>query len=131
VDGALNSVFRLSTVVVSVFTSLAMWAIVPLLLLGAYHVITHEESLETRRSRVVLGILLIIHVILSFVLPPRFGMDNTQPLMRWAVPTVATVVTTAMTVFVIRRRQDTHLFGAFFLYTIVNSVIQTGLFLLF
>jgi hypothetical protein len=32
---------------------------------------------------------------------------------------------------VVRRRQETHLFGLFFLFTIVNSVLQIVLFLLF
>ncbi|NIV33951.1 MAG: hypothetical protein GWN58_32255, partial [Anaerolineae bacterium] len=50
-----GNVFRLSTVVVGLVASLSMWAVVPLVGLVIYHLVTSEETLNTVRSRVALG----------------------------------------------------------------------------
>jgi len=134
-DAALNNVFRLSTVIVSVIVALTMWAIIPLLVLVVYHVVTSEETLDTVRSRVVVIVALALEVALSFMLPPRIGVDITLPALRWVIPAVAAVVTAvvvtaAITANVMRRREYMHLFAAFFLFTGVNSLLQIVMYLL-
>lgn len=130
-DAALNSVFRLSTVIVSVLVSLGMWAVVPLIGLGIYHFVTSDEMLGTGRAQAAVIVALAVEVALSFVFPPRLGVDITWSVLRWVVPAVCAVVTAALMVIIVRRRDQTHLFGAFFLFTIVYVVLQTILFLLF
>ena len=84
------------------------------------------------RSRVVLGVVLAVEVALTFVLPPRIaGVDTILPILRWGIPPVATVVATAFTASFVRRREDAHLFATFFLFTIVISLLQMALYLLF
>jgi cytochrome c-type biogenesis protein CcmH/NrfF len=51
--------------------------------------------------------------------------------LRWVAPAVVAVVTTLITVRVLRRHRYTNLFAAFFLFTAVNSVLQMMLYLLF
>ena len=132
VNAALSKLFRLSLVVVTVITTFITWAIVPLLGLVGYHLLTSEEMLDTRRSRVVLIAVLLVEVMLTFVLPPRIaGIENVPPVLRWGIPAVATVVVAALTANVVRRRDDAHLFGTFLSFTASNSLLQMALYLLF
>ncbi len=119
-------------VVVTVILTFIMWAIVPLLGLVGYHLVTSEEMLETRRSWVVLVTVLVIEVILTFVLPPRIaGIQNIPAVLRWGIPAVTTLIVTVVTANVARRREDVHLFGTFLLFTASNSLLQMALYLLF
>lgn len=131
VDAALDGLFRLSTVAVSLFASLGMWASIPLIGLVAYHFVTSEETLETRRARAAVTVALVVEMASSFMLPPRIGVDIAWPALRWILPAVSAAVTAAVTASVVRRRREIHLFGAFFLFTIMYSALQTVLFLLF
>lgn len=131
VDKIFSNVFRLSTAVVSVFAAFATWAIVPLIGLAAYHLVTSEETLDTVRARVALVAVLAMEVILTFALPPRIGIDITWAALRWTAPTVTAVVTASVTTCVLRRGESNHLFGTFFLFTVLNSLLQVGLYLLF
>ncbi|MBL7065560.1 MAG: hypothetical protein ISS49_15320 [Anaerolineae bacterium] len=108
-----------------------MWAIIPLLGLVVYHVVTDEEVLGTLRSRVAIVVALAVEVALTFALPPRFGAEVTWPLLRWVSLAVGTVVATLVTASIMRRRDENHLFAVFFLFTIVNSLLQMALYLLF
>jgi hypothetical protein len=130
VDAVFNSLFRLSTVVVALVASFSMWAVLPLVGLVIYHLVTSEETLDSVRSRVVLGVVLAVEVALTVALPPRFGVEATWPALRWGAPAAAAAVTAAVTVVVLRRRQDAHLFAIFFLFTVVNSLLQLILYLL-
>jgi hypothetical protein len=129
-NAALSNVFRLSTMVVTAWAVFIVWAIFPLLGLLIYHLITSEETLDTVRSRVALITALAVEVALSFARPPLIGVDVDWSALRWVVPIIAAVVTAAITVRFLRRRVDKHLFGAFFLFTVVNSLVQIALYLL-
>jgi hypothetical protein len=76
-------------------------------------------------------VILAVEVALTFVVPPRIGVDIGWQALRWLIPAASAVATTAVAVNVVRRQQEPHLFGLFFLFTIVNSVLQIVLFLLF
>lgn len=131
IDAMFDGVFRLSTVVVSLIVSLGAWAIVPVVGLVIYHLITHEETLDTRRAKVVVIMALMVVVVMSFVMPPRIGVDVTGAALHWVLPAISTIVTTVATVSVVRRRGEMHLFGAFFLFAIMHGVLETVLFLVF
>jgi hypothetical protein len=132
VNMMLSKIFRLSLMVVTVILTFIMWAIIPLLALAGYHLLTSEETLDTTRSRVVLGVVLAVEVALTFVLPPRIaGVDTILPILRWGIPSVATVVAAAVTASFVRCRKDAHLFVTFFLFTILISLLQMALYLLF
>jgi hypothetical protein len=130
-DGMLDGMFRLSTVFVSLIVSLLAWAVAPVLGLVIYHLVTNDETLGSRRAQVAVIVALVVVVALSFVLPPRLGVELAWPVLRWIVPIVSMVVTAWVTVGVVRRRGEVHLFSAFFLFTIMYSVLQTVLFLVF
>ena len=130
-NAAFNGIFRSSTIIVSLIGSLMMWAVVPLVGLAIYHVVTSDETLESTRSRVAVIAVLAVEVILTFALPPRIGVTTSWPALRWVAPAVAALVAAVVTVGIVRRRDDTHLFGAFFLFTILNSLLQLVLYLLF
>jgi hypothetical protein len=131
VDAMLDGVFRLSTVVVSLIVSLLAWAVVPVVGLAIYHLVTSEETLSTRRAQVAVIVSLAIVVALSLVVPPRIGVDVSWPVLSWIVPAFSALVTAALTVSIVRRRDEMHLFGAFFIFTITYSLLQTTLFLMF
>jgi hypothetical protein len=127
-----SKLFRLSLVVVAVVLAFITWAIIPLLGLAGYHLVTSEETLSTTRSRVALVTVLAVEVALTFVLPPRIaGVAAALPALRWGIPCVAAVGATLVTTSVARRREDAHLFAAFFLFTILNNLLQVALYLLF
>jgi len=130
-DAVFSKVFQLSIVVVAAWAAFIVWAIFPLLGLLAYHLVTGEETLDTVRSRVALGTALAVEVALTFRMPPLIGVEVAWSVLRWGVPAVTATVTTVVMVSVLRRRVDRHLFGAFFLFTVVNSVLQVILYLLF
>ena len=131
-DIVLSKLFRLSLVVVTVVLTFIMWAIIPLLGLVVFHLVTSEEMLETTRSWAVLAAVLVVEVILTFALPPRIaGIENILPVLRWGIPAVATVIVAVLTANVVRRRDDAHLFGTFLLFTTSNSLLQMALYLLF
>jgi len=130
-NAAFNGVFRSSTIIVSLIASLMMWAVGPLVGLAIYHVITSDETLETSRSRVAVIAVLAVEVVLTFALPPRIGVDADWPALRWVAPAVAALVAAVVTAGIVRRRDDTHLFVAFFLFTILNSLLQLVLYFLF
>jgi hypothetical protein len=131
IDAMFDGAFRLSTAIVSLLVALGAWAIVPVVGLVIYHLITHEETLDTRRAQVVIIVALLVVVVMSFVMPPRIGVDVTGSVLNWVLPAVSTVVTTVATVSIVRRRGEMHLFGAFFLFAIMHSVLETVLFLVF
>jgi hypothetical protein len=129
---AFSKLFRLSLLVVTVVLTFITWAIIPLLGLVGYHLVTHEEMLDTMRPRVALVAVLAVEVVLTFALPPRMtGMEVALPVLRWGIPSVAAVAAAAVTAGVARRRGDVHLFAAFFLFAILNNLLQIALYLLF
>jgi hypothetical protein len=114
-----------------VILTFILWVIVPLLALTVYHLVTSEEMLETVRSRAVLVTVLAVEVALTLALPPRIaGIEAILPALRWGVPPVTAVVAGVVTATVMRRRGDIHLFATFFLFTILNNVLQMAVFLL-
>jgi len=127
---AFNSVFRYSMVILSLIAALVTWAVIPLVGLAVYHVVTNEETLDTVRSRVAIITALVVEVALSFVFPPRIGVGTTWPAALWVVPSVTALVATAITGSIVRRQEDKHLFGTFFLFTALNSLLQPLLYFL-
>jgi len=128
-DVAFTSVFQISVVLVGALASLAAWAVLPLVGLVVYHLVTSEETLDSVRSRVAIVAALAVEVGLSFALPPRFGIDATWVLLRWMVPIVAAAVAAGGTIGLLRRRPDKHLFTTFFLFTGIYCVLQVILYL--
>jgi hypothetical protein len=130
VNAMFSSVFQLSTLVVTLVVTLMKWVSIPFLGLLLYHLVTSEETLDTVRSRVAVVTALMVQVALTFVLPPSIGKDVLWSSLRWTVPAVSAVATALLTVSFVRRRKGTHLFGVFFLFTALNSVLQMAVFLL-
>ena len=127
-DGTFSSVFGLSTLVVTLVVTLMKWVSIPFLGLLGYHLVTSEETLDTVRSRVAVVMVLVVQVALTFVLPPTIGNDVLWSSLRWTVPSVSAVATALLTVGFVRRRKGAHLFGVFFLFAAVNTVLQMVMF---
>jgi hypothetical protein len=132
VNLVLSRLFRLSLIVVGLMLTFITWAILPLIGLSVYHLATSEEMMNSGRSRAALFAALATEVALTLALPPHIaGINADLPLIRWGVPVAATAVAAVVTTRVVRRRSDIHLFGVFFLFTILNSLLQVGMYLLF
>jgi len=133
---AFDSLFRLSTLVVTLVGSLITWVSVPFIGLLLYHLLTSEDTLSSRRSRVAVIAASGVMAALAFALPPNIGADAargadvaegadaTQSVLCWVAPAVVTKR-------VASRPAGINLFGAFFLFAAVSSVLQITLFLLF
>jgi len=138
---AFDSLFRLSTLVVTLVGSLITWVSVPFIGLLLYHLLTSEETLSSRRSRVAVIAASGVMVVLAFALPPNIGADvargadvaqgadATRSVLRWIAPAVSAAA--VVTKRVASRPAGINLFGAFFLFAAVSSVLQITLFLLF
>ena len=124
VNAVFGSVFRLSTLVVALVAVLIMWGGLPFLVLVVYHLITSEETLNTVRSRGALVIALALEVTLTYIQPPRIGVQADWPALRWVAPAVAAVVAALVLLRFVRGRRYFHLFAAYFLFVGVNSVLQ-------
>jgi hypothetical protein len=129
-DVVFGNVFQLSTLTVALVVALIIWTIVPFLGLVIYYLVTSEETLDTLRSQGALIVALAFVVAFSFVQPLRIGVNVDWPALRWIAPLVAMIVATFVTLRVVRHRKYVHLFAAFFLFTILYSVLQTLVFLL-
>lgn len=129
VDTVFGGVLRLSVVVLAAIPMFILWALVPLLGLLAYHLATGEEGLESLRSWLVLGLMLVLEVALTFIFPPR--VDVAWAPLRWVAPPVATILAAVSTVLVLRRRGDSLLFTSFFLFSGVQGLLQLILYFLF
>ena len=93
--------------------------------MAVYHLLTSEETLDTVRSRVALVTALAVEVALTLALPPRIaGVEPVLPALRWGVPSVTALVAAVVTASVMRRREDVHLFATFFLFTVLNNLLQ-------
>jgi hypothetical protein len=129
VNAMFNNLFRLSLVIVGAVPGLAAWALVPFLGLVAYHLATSEETLESKRSQVVLAMAIALEVILSFAVPLRIGLEGSWAGVRWLAPSVSTVLAT-LAMVMMKRRSDGQLFSTFLLFTVVNTVLQMSMYLL-
>jgi len=130
-DAVFSNLFRFSTLIVALVAVLIVWALIPFLVLVVYHLITSEEMLNTTRSRVVLIVVLALEVALTFIQPPRLGVEAAWPALRWVAPTVSAAVAALIMVNIVRRRKHLHLFAAYFLFTAINSVLQMVIYTLF
>jgi hypothetical protein len=131
VDVLFGGVFQLSIVIISAISGLMMWAVLPLVGLVVYHVLTSEENLETPGARLAVVVALIAEVGLSFGLPPRFGMETGWPALRWIAPAASAALAAVFTSILARRLKENQLFLTFFLFTGINTVIYSGLYLMF
>jgi hypothetical protein len=119
-----GGLFRLSTLVVAMVAVLIMWGVLPFLVLVVYHLITGEETLNTVRSRGALVIALALEVTLTYIQPPRIGVQADWPALRWVAPTVSTIVAALIVWRSVRGRKYPHLFVAYFLFVGVSSLLQ-------
>lgn len=130
-DAVFSNLFRFSTLIVALVAVLIMWAILPFLGLVVYHLVTSEETLNTARSWGALVVALALEVALTFLQPPRLGVEAAWPALRWAAPALAALGATLVIANVARRRKYMHLFAAYFLFTGVNSLLQMVMYFLF
>jgi hypothetical protein len=131
VDVAFSNVFRLSTMIVPLVAVLIMWALLPLIALVIYHLVTSEETLGTSRSLAALIVVLAFEVALTFIQPPRIGIEADWAALPLVAPTVSALVAAFVTVRTARRREFMHLFAAYFLFVAVSSVLQILIYALF
>ncbi len=130
-DVVFSNVFKLSTLVVALVAVLIMWAVLPFIVLVIYHLVTSEETLGTSRSLAALTIVLAFEVALTFIQPPRLGIEADWAGLSWAAPTISALVATFVIVRIARRREYMHLFAAYFLFVAVSSVLQMLIYALF
>ncbi|HIE38035.1 MAG TPA: hypothetical protein EYH30_05090 [Anaerolineales bacterium] len=126
VDPLFRSVFRLSLALPAVVPILVRWALVPMGGIVLYHFFTGEEWLERTRSWVVLGAAVSLEVALTFLLPPRTSVP--WPPIRWVAPVVTTGLAGLGTALFLRRQTDRSLFGAFFLFTGIHTLLQLAVY---
>lgn len=130
-DTVFSNLFRFSTLIVALVAVLIMWAILPFLGLVVYHLVTSEETLNTARSWGALVVALALEVALTFLQPPRIGVEAAWPALRWVAPALAALGAALVIANVARRRKYMHLFAAYFLFTGVNSLLQMVMYFLF
>lgn len=122
VNAVFSTALRLSVVVLAVGPMLLLWALVPLMGLLVYHMVTGEEGLDTARSRLMVGGALVVEVVLTFLFPPR--VDIVWTPLRWVAPPITAALAAVLTARVLRRRGDSLLFTSFFLFTGVHGLLQ-------
>ncbi|MEA3341343.1 MAG: hypothetical protein U9R15_15370 [Chloroflexota bacterium] len=130
-DAVFSNVFRFSTLIVALVAVLIMWGILPFLVLVIYHLVTSEETLHTARSWGALIVALALEVALTFILPPRLGVEAAWPTLRWVAPALSALAAALMLANVARRRKYMHLFAAYFLFTGINCLLQMVIYFLF
>jgi hypothetical protein len=125
IDGVLDGIFASSTVLLSLSILLLVWAGAPFVGLLAYHLATNREMLDGTQSRVALIAALVVEAGLSFAVPSsRMGLGVPVWAAGWVVQLISLLVAAALTTYVIRHREMRHLFGLFFLFSIVNILVQ-------
>jgi hypothetical protein len=130
-DAVFSNVFKLSTLIVALVAVLIMWGVLPFLGLVLYHLFTSEEVLITARSWGALIIVLGVEVALTFIQPPRLGVEATWAGWRWTAPAIAAAVAAFVVANIARRRKPMHLFAAYFIFTGVDALLQMLIYFLF
>jgi len=123
-DAVFSNVFKLSTLIVALVAVLIMWGVLPFLGLVLYHLFTSEETLITARSWGALIIVLGLEVALTFIQPPRLGVEATWAGWRWVAPAIAAAVAAFVVANIARRRKPMHLFAAYFVFTGIDALLQ-------
>jgi hypothetical protein len=130
VDTVFIYLFSASTLIIALVAALVVWAVAPLLVLVLYHVFTSEETLHSRRSYVALFIVLALEVLLTFAAPPRLVVEASGPLVRWGAPAAGALAAALATWRWMKRRERPHLFGVYFLFTGISSILQVLIYFL-
>lgn len=130
VDTVFSYLFKASTLIIALVAALLVWAVAPLLVLVLYHVFTSEETVHSRRSYVALFVVLALEVLLTFAAPPRLVVEASGPLVRWGAPAAGALAAALATWRWTRRRERPHLFGVYFLFTGVSSILQVLIYFL-
>ena len=123
VDTVLSAVLQLPLVLLAVLPMFVLWTTIPLLGLLTFHVITGEEELETARAWIVLVVMLAIEIGMTLLFPPG-GMSSEWTLLRWAAPLGTALLSGVLTAFMLRRKQESVMFLAFFLFTGLHGLFQ-------
>ncbi|HEY74597.1 MAG TPA: hypothetical protein G4O00_00255 [Thermoflexia bacterium] len=121
-DQFFSLLMRLSLVALAIGPMTILWALLPLTALAFYYLVSSEEDLRARGPRLMLGGVLLLEVVLTFIFPPH-GQPM-GPAFRWGVPAGAAVVAGAVTVLFVRRREGNALFLAFFVFTAIDMLLQ-------
>ena len=130
-DSVFSNVFLLATMLVAVVAVVIMWALLPFLVLVIFHLVTSEEVLGTARALWALIVALTFEVALTFIQPPRIGVEADWALLPWVAPGVSALVSALVLARTARGREHMHLFVAYFLFTATNIVLQMLLYFLF
>jgi len=128
-DRFFSGLMRLSFVALAVMPMMILWALLPLTVLAFYHLLTGEESLEARGSRIALGLVLAMEAGLTLIFPPR--ARSLLPALRWGIPLASAAIAVALTYWTLRRRRSSVLFLAFFLFTFANVLLQLVVYFVF
>lgn len=128
VDAFFSGVLQFAGVLWLALPILFLWSMVAFSILALYHLITGEEELDTWRSRAVLLVVLGVEVGLALAFPP--SMHIARLPWHWAALVACAALAALITHRVVRRDTESQLFIAFFLFTLINILLQLILYTL-
>jgi hypothetical protein len=104
------------------------WTLLPLGWLIVYLLITGREHLTTVGTWVAFGVSVLLEVTSTYLYYPH--RSRMPPVLQGTGPLVTAGVGLLIAMLYLRKREEKHLFGAYFVFAIVHGLLQVMFFVL-
>jgi hypothetical protein len=98
------------------------WSLVPLAWLLVYLFVSGREHLTMPGTWVAFGVAVLLEVISTYLIAPYRG--SLSPLLQQVFPLATAAVGLLVALLCLRKWDEKHLFGAFFVFAIVHGLLQ-------
>lgn len=105
------------------------WALVPLVWLAGYHLVTGQETVGSRSAALALGAAGLLELLCTYLVYPYRQL---MPLLlQWVLPAATAAAGVLVAWLYLHRREEWSLFGAFFVFALTHGLLQMVVFVAF
>lgn len=121
VNAFFTGLIQISLFVLTVIPMLFLWTVLPAMALILYHWFSGAEELDTLQSRIALGGVIALQILLTVVVP--LSVELRWPIMRWIAPFVTAALAGGLTWLLLRKREENLLFLSYFAFAILQVML--------
>jgi hypothetical protein len=98
------------------------WSLIPLAWLLVYLLVSGREHLTMPGTWVAFGVAVLLEVVSTYLIVPYRG--SLSPLLQRVFPLATAAVGLLVALLCLRKWDEKHLFGAFFVFAIIHGLLQ-------